>query len=244
MITEYELYSDERYEDGEKLLLGGLVVTDRGRVRIANSLQSLRSQYGLSHEMRWGRVSRRYLKAYEEWVDAFFTDPFARFSCLAVDTSSGDWRRFRPSRGHRPQRDAKLASVFYQFLLVTFGGLHDTKRWWVYPDAGFFNKEETLDRVEFLFNRTYKKAFGAKTSRIIRLARSRDSKKEDCIQLADILLAAFSYGSANTTPVSDARRLLVSYFEQQRRDVPTTKRGLPKISSTNWMPPEKFAYYR
>src|SRR6266545_3611141 len=100
MITEYELYSDERYEGHNKLLPGGLVVTDSGRERIA-------------------------------------TDPFPRFYCLIVDLSTGAWKQFRRSGGRGPKRDAKLASVLYQFLLVTFGPLRDTKRWWVYPDAGF-----------------------------------------------------------------------------------------------------------
>jgi hypothetical protein len=244
MITEYELYSDERYEGQNKLLLGGLVVTDAGRERIARRLGEVRSQYSLVREMRWGKVSKEYLGAYKEWVETFFSDPFARFSCLIVDLSSGDWKQFRPSGGRRPKRDAKLASVFYQFLLVTFGPLRETKRWWVYPDAGFFSKEETLDRIEFLFNRTYKKAFGPKTSRIIRLTRSTDSKKEDLIQLADIILAALSYSDANVRPVSEARNLLLGYFEERMREVSTTQRGLPKVSCRDWMLPQDFTYQR
>jgi hypothetical protein len=68
--------------------------------------------------------------------------------------------------------------MFYQFLLVTFGPLRDTKRWWVYPDSGLFSREAVLTRVEFLFNLTYKQAFGPKSSRIIRLARSCDSSAQ------------------------------------------------------------------
>lgn len=242
MITEYELYSDERYEDQKRLFLGGLIVTDRGRERITSQLEQVRSHYSLSREMRWGKVSKKYLAAYKAWVETFFSDPFARFSCLIVDLSSSDWKQFRPSEGRRPQHDSKRASVFYQFLLVTLDPLRDTKRWWIYPDAGFFSKEETLDRIEFLFNRTYKRAFGPKTSRIIRLARSRDSKKEDLIQLTDIILAAFSCCDANFRPISEARRSLLAYFEERMQDVSTTQRGLPKTSCRNWVLPEHFTY--
>jgi hypothetical protein len=212
VITEYELYPDERYEDHRKLLLGGLVVRETGRRRIASRLAELTSQYSLSHEMRWGKVFLQYLEPYKAWVGSFFSDPFARFSCLVIDISGASWKQFQVSGEHRPSRDAKLASVFYQFLLVTFGALRDTKRWCIYPDAGFFSKAETLDRVEFLFNRTYKKAFGAKTSRIIRLARARDSKKEDLIQVSDIILAAFSYSRSNRRPTYLA---LADYVREQ-----------------------------
>lgn len=242
MITEYELYSDERYEGRKKLLLGGLVVTDRGRERIARRLGEVRSQYSLSHEMRWGKISMQYLEAYKKWVETFFSDPFARFSCLIVDLSSSDWKQYRVSGERRPKRDAKLTGVFYQFLLVTFGALRDTKRWWVYPDAGFFSREDSLASVEFLLNRTYKKAFGLKTSRIIRSACSRDSKKEDLIQLTDILLAALSYSNANRVPESEARRSLLAYFEQRIQVVSTTQRGLPKISCRDWVQPKDFRY--
>lgn len=244
MITEYEMYSDERYEDQKRLLLGGLIVTDKGRERITSQLEQVRSQYSLTREMRWGKVSKQYLAAYKEWTETFFADPFARFSCLIVDLSSSDWKQFRPSKRSRPQYDAKLASVFYQFLLVAFGALRDNKRWWIYPDAGFFSKEETLDRVEFLFNKTYKRAFGPETSRIIRSARSRDSKKEDLIQLTDIILAAFSCSHANYRPVSEAHMSLLAYFEERMQDVSTTQRGLPKVSCRNWMLPEHFTYQR
>ena len=103
MITEYELYSDERYEDQKRLLLGGLIVTDRGRERITSHLEQVRSQYSLSREMRWGKVSEQYIKAYKEWIETFFSDPFARFSCLIVDLSSSDWKQLRQSEGRRPQ---------------------------------------------------------------------------------------------------------------------------------------------
>ena len=107
--------------------------------------------------------------------DVFCDDPFSRFSILRVDLSSRDWQSFRPRPGRRASQDDRLESVFHQFLLVTCGPLRDTERWWVYPDAGLFSRDTKLDRVEFRFNRTYKKAFGLKSSRIIRLARSRDS---------------------------------------------------------------------
>jgi hypothetical protein len=135
-------------------------------------------------------------------------------------------------------------SVFYQFLLVSFGPLRDTKRWSVYHDAGFFRKDTVLDRVEFLFNRTYKKAFGPKTSRIIRIARARDSRSEDLIQLADVLLGAIGYYVSGMTPKSPARAALVDHCRERLDPVPITKRGLTRLSRSDWQAPDQFAYRR
>src|SRR5206468_2513218 len=123
-------------------------------------------------EVKWTKTSRQQLTAYQDWLQVFFQDPHARFSVLRINRSSPAWNHFQPRPRRRATTDDRLVSAFYQFLLVTFGALRDTRRWWVFPDSGFFSRDPVLGRVEFLFNRTYKKAFGPKVSRIIRLARS------------------------------------------------------------------------
>ncbi len=247
MITEYELYSDEREHknaDGKHLVLGGVVCTDKGRERIRNALSNVRENLSLSHEMRWTKVSKAYLDAYKAWMDVFFNDPYARFSLHSTHLSGSKWNTFRPNRRKRPRRDDKRSSAFYQFLLVTFGPLRDTKRWWVYPDAGFFCQDEVLQQVEFLFNRTYKKAFGPKTSRIIRFARSTDSKSQDLIQLADLLLGASACSTLGPMPSSEAKRSLVEHWQQGLQKIPQTKKGLDRFSQYLWLPPDEFSYER
>ncbi|MCA9470072.1 MAG: hypothetical protein KC643_32130 [Nitrospira sp.] len=247
MITEYELYSDEREHKnagGKHLVLGGVVCTDKGCERICDALSKVRADFSLSHEMRWAKVSNAYLDAYKVWMDVFFNDPYARFSLHNTNLSGPKWKAFRPNQRSRPSRDDKLSSAFYQFLLVTFGPLRDTKRWWVYPDAGFFSRDDVLQRVEFLFNRTYKKAFGPKTSRIIRFARSRDSKSQDIIQLADLLLGASACNTLGPIPSSEAKRSLVEHWQQRLEKIPKTTKGIDRFSQYLWVPPDEFSYRR
>ncbi len=85
--------------------------------------------------MKWEKISRGYLDAYRAWVDVFFEDRWARFSLFQIDPSSRDWISFRPRPERRSSHDDRLASAYHQFLLVTFGPLRDTKRWWVYHDG-------------------------------------------------------------------------------------------------------------
>ena len=125
---------------------------------------------------------------------------------------------------------------------MSFGQLHDTRRWWVYPDAGFFSKDAVLDQVEFLFNRTYKRAFGSKTSRIIRKMEAKDSKKAELIQLADVLLALQSCHLMNETPSSPARRQLVAHYNAAIQKRPTTQTSKEKVLTRVWVTPEQFSY--
>jgi len=240
VITEYELYSDERIlkPPGRQLLfIGGVICSDKGRSRLLHQLSTVRSQYDLRNEMKWGKVSQKYLEPYRAWVDVFFHDRFARFALLEIDLASEAWRFSRP-RG--AGRDGLLASAFYQFLLLSFGPLSETKRWWVYPDKGFFSKDRVLDQVEFLFNRTYKKAFGPKSSRVIRLARSLDSDRSDLVQLADVLLGAVTCLTLGVTPESDPKAHFVRHVETALKMSINTARNIPRISRRVWVPADQF----
>lgn len=245
VITEYELYSDERettLADVRYLFLGGVICTDRGRQRLLAALRAVRSIHALGAEMKWGRVSSRHLDGYRDYLRVFFSDPHARFSMFQINQSAKMWNSFLPRLDGGPRRDDRLASAFHQFLLVTFGPLRDTKRWTIYHDSGFFSKDRVLKNVEFRFNRTYKRAFGPKTSRIIRFSRSLDSKAAELIQLADLLLGAASCDALAASVESVPRRGLLEEYRSLAGRYSRTPRGFPKIGMVEWVSPDTFNY--
>jgi hypothetical protein len=243
VITEYELYSDERKDTPRGfLILGGVVCTDRGRERLLTALARTRAHHRVDVEVHWKKTSTHCLSAYKAWLDVFFDDPHARFSVLTINRSSPDWQIFCRRMRRRPDHDDPLASAFYQFLLSTFGRLHDTRRRWAFSDAGYFSRDDVLQRVEYLFNSTYKKAFGPKTSRIIRVARALNSKRSDLVQLADIMLACTAISQFSLEPKSTARRELVHHFATRSTSTQVTRKQLPKITTRSWVPPERFKY--
>ena len=242
MINEYQLYSDESFRDhGKVLMIGGLICTDKRANRLRNRLAQVRETFNLTKEMRWGRVSARYLDAYKAWLNVFLEDPFARYSILRVDMSSDEWKRLSPQEGRKPTKDAKLASAFYQFLLISFGKLRDTKRWWVYPDAGFFSRDAVIDKVEYLFNRTYKQVFGSKTSRIIRRLRPQDSRADDLIQLADVILGLHGCLVTSEVPTNAAKRGLLARYQTAIHCAPKTRNSQDKFFVKNWVSPDRFS---
>jgi hypothetical protein len=241
MTTNYQLYADERKTDNW-FWFGGVVGTDTGCSRLVGKLSDVRAHHGLTREMKWGKVSRRYADGYRAWVDVFFQDPSVRFSLFQIDLSSEEWVSLQLHPGRRPSRDDRLISAYYQFLLVTFGPLHDSKRWCVYPDAGLFSRDRVLNQVEFRFNKTYKRAFGPKQSRIIRRASARDSAVTDLVQLADVLLGALSFHVLNDRPDSLPKAELVDYCAARLEVSPNTQRGIRRLSIERWVPPQSFIY--
>jgi hypothetical protein len=114
MITEYELYSDERYyhPSGKRYtMIGGIISTAKGRERMVNRLIQVRKKFNLTSEMRWGRVSNSHIDGYKNWLHVFFEDHHANFSLLIIDTSDSAWNKFRPRPDRKPSKDDKLASA-------------------------------------------------------------------------------------------------------------------------------------
>ncbi len=245
----YELYSDERYHPpgNHYLMLGGVICTMHRGEQLVQKLAQVRSAFNLNREMHWGKVSKEYLDAYKAWADVFLQDDLARFSLFVIDTSDSTWKSFSPRANKTSNQDERLASAFYQFLLVSFGGIFDTISWGVYPDKGFFSKDTVVDRVGFLLNRVYKRAYGPKRPRVIHSISAQDSKKIELIQLADVLLGAFSYsmapsGDPNYGLKSEARLDLVEYCKEAIGRRPMDKYHRAKIVVRQWVPPEQFNY--
>lgn len=246
MRMSYELYSDEHYHHvpgKHYLMLGGIVCTANRGEKLVNSLSQVRTTFNLTKEMHWEKVSNRYVGAYKAWVDVFLKDDLARFSLFIIDMSGSAWNNFNPRPNRTANRDERLASAYYQFLLVSFGGIHDTRSWGVYPDKGFFSRDRVVDSVGFLLNRTYKKALGTKMPRIIHSIGARDSKRVELIQLADVLLAALSYSVIPSPGLTSASSLeLVDHCMTGIKQNPKDKYGRDKLAVEHWVLPEEFRY--
>jgi Protein of unknown function (DUF3800) len=245
MVIYYEMYVDEtklNVHHQYYWILGGLICTDTGRDRLHNHLRAIREELNWNGEMKWNKISKsqRDFVAYKAWVDVFFRDPFARYSLLIINQSDKAWTHFQPHLDRRT-KDDKLASAYHQFLLTSFGNLHDTKRWAVYADPHFFSNDNKLKSVDFLFNRTYKKAFGPKTSRVIhRMQSVSDSKQEDLIQLSDVLLGIFSHNILNIPHRNETKLDLLHDCAETLKQTPKTRTGLEKCNHFFWVPPSDY----
>jgi hypothetical protein len=208
-VTEYEVYSDERYE-GNNALLGALIVTNKGRERLTKKIQQIRRDFGLRKELKWRKISEPHLPGYKALLDAFFTDPYARF----VYTKT------------RKKLTGDKKDWFKKFLDTVIGRPRDLKAWCVFHDKGFFHYSDDLKKVRSRIDRQY---WGLYQKHTIRSAKEVDSKQQDLIQLADTLLGAVAHAKS-TLPNSRPRRELVMYLRDQWDRHPKTRKKLEKIS--------------
>lgn len=172
-VTEYEVYSDERYQE-EQAFLGALIVTNKGRDRLTQEIQQIRQAFSLGRELKWGKVSKNYLDGYKSLLDMFFKDPYARFVYITANKEeSGD----------------KMA-WFESFLRKVIGKPRNLKVWYVFHDEGFFRSSNDLKKVRSKIDSQY---WGLYKKHTIRFAKEVNSKQQDLIQLADTLRCNCSY---------------------------------------------------
>jgi hypothetical protein len=250
LVNYYELYSDEAYisvESQQYMLLGGLICTDTGRGRLLSQLKQVRTQHNKWGEMKWSKISdsERDFAAYKDWVDVFFEDRFARYVLFSINTSDRPWVEFKQKRlkeSREPRQTAYktvLSAAYHQFLLVSFGMIHDTKRWTVYPDSGLFG-DIILKKTKDHFNRTYK---FPKSSNNINYMISRSSAEVDLLQLSDVLLGAFSHEYLQAR-VRGTKCDILEHCKGAIQQKGLTERKLLKLDREDWVPEEKYNYER
>lgn len=251
MVTYYELYSDEcrpQVPNKDYLVLGGLICTETGRRRLFVNLEQVRRRHNKRGEMKWNEISNSNLdfEAYKDWVNVFFKDRFARFVLFSINRSSSEWLDFyRQKRQNTSQEASKaayqegLSAAYHQFLLVSFGELHDTKRWIVYPDNGLFSNDNILEMTKKHFNRTYK---FPKSSNNIRFMKYHHSDEDDLLQLTDVLLGAFSHDYYLHDSVYGTQYDILKHCKDAIQQKGFTERNLPKLVSKDWVPEDQYDY--
>ncbi len=207
-VTEYEVYSDERYQ-GKHAFLGALIVTNKGRDRLTQEIQQIRQAFLLGQELKWGKVSNRYLHGYKSLLDVFFKDPYARFVYI---------------KASKKQIGDQMA-WFMNFLHQVIGRPSALKAWYVFHDEGFFRGSNDLKKVRSKIDSQY---WGLYKKHTIRFAKEVNSKQQDLIQLADILLGAIACTHL-TLPNSQPRLELVKHLQHQWKQHQKTRKNLEKI---------------
>jgi hypothetical protein len=253
MVNYYELYTDETYinikaQSQEYMVLGGLICTDKGRERLLVKLEQVRKQHNKGGEMKWNKISNSKLdfEAYKDWVNVFFEDRFARYVLFSINKSDETWVNYYRQKRQKESREATnvayqevLSAAYHQVLLVSFGKLHDTKRWIVYPDKGLF-RDAILEMTKKHFNRTYK---FPKSSNNIRFMEFRDSDKYDLLQLTDVLLGAFSHDYLDASAsVRGTKYDILEHCKGAIQQRGFTDKKLLKLVSKNWVPEDQHDY--
>jgi hypothetical protein len=179
----YAIYTDESNTTGSRyMLIGGLWLPLEAEARIKIALQAVRDKHNLQHEMKWTKVSRTMLAAYQSFVDVFFRECALSFHCIVIDRYILDYAKFHKG-------DRELGFYKFYFLLISRKLAHGNL-YWLYTDERRNHKPYRLSVLNLTVNGWWQRRSG---ERPLRAVEPRCSHDEDMLQLADLLLGAIGY---------------------------------------------------
>jgi hypothetical protein len=228
------IYCDESRQSAEQfMVLGGIVIPDDRLVAIHQTLQEYRREEHMRAELKWTKVTKKYLRKYKAFVDHFFalnTRDCAHFHSLILDSHQFNHRKFNEG-----DKDLGYYKFLYQLLLHSFGKQYcknkrgEECKLVVHPDQR--NSKYPLDRLKTTLNFSMAKKFGFKSNPFVSIE-AQDSKEADLAQLNDILIGAVGFHKNGIDLIAGAAQGkidLASYIRQK-----SGLRSLTDSTSLGW----------
>lgn len=161
-----------------------------------------RARCRMVREMKWTKVSACKLEQYKAFVNHFFDFAHLRFNCMVIDTQLVDYGKFCGG-------DHELGFYKFYFQLLS-RRCHANRRYMVFTDQRPSNHPHPLRTLHRCVNHwCLGKGFGHEPVRDIQPV---DSRKEDIMQLADVILGAVGY-RCNGGNTSAAKLALCDHIE-------------------------------
>jgi hypothetical protein len=213
----YDLYCDESGTDKANFYFGAIHCS-RARANIFDKqIQDFRAKTGIIGELKWTKVSRRFLAAYTEFVDIFLDDQYATF--VLSEISKGEhWRKLASSA------DSRFLHAYFYFLEQAMGA---SARYAIFLDETssrrykFNSFHYALNLPDIKYHRQKK----VHTFTIV------DSHNSNLIQLVDVLLGALA-----ARPEALHKITLSNHVREKIKA--STKYGRPKLVTYEWVAPE------
>jgi len=205
----FHIYCDEsRQSEHRFMVLGGLVIRATNVPNFNATMAKYRAETNMHAELKWTKVSPQKLPEYKRFIDYFFALNNANqvhFHTLLIDNHQVDHKRF--SGG---DKELGFYKFYYQLLLHAFGRRYGQKeqghRLVVHLDHR--NSSYSLDTLKKVLNKGMGKKFQVPGNPFVSVE-SRDSKKEDLIQIADLLLGAVGFQKNGLHLLAESKRAKV-----------------------------------
>lgn len=209
------IYCDESRQTADRyMVIGGLIVSREHEVRVQQAVQSYRIDNQMYAELKWTKVSDQKLTEYQRLVDLFFSlSSIMFFKAIVVDTSEIDHNRY-----NKNSPELGFYKLMYQFLLHSFGQeLQPGDRCTVHLDQRT-TKHYKLSTLCAILNNGLRKKYHLE-GRPIRNVQAVDSKSNDLIQIADVLMGAIGYEMNGAHTRTNAKRAKVHLAEHIAQSV-------------------------
>ncbi|WP_028123066.1 DUF3800 domain-containing protein [Epilithonimonas tenax] len=184
---------DEHFYTG----IGGIWMPSEMRDKFKTDIQSIKLKYNVHGELKWNKVSPKFLPLYKEVIDYFFDSKFLRFRVILVESNKVNLVQFHNS-------DAELSFYkFYYQMIKTW--IYDFNLYDVFVDLKKNRDKGRLKELEKFLDK-------ANFFSDVQMVQGLPSNQSLGIQLADVLTGLVTAKFNNKT-TSEAKSQLIQYVE-------------------------------
>jgi hypothetical protein len=185
-MKEYYIYCDESSinNDGNDFMIIGAIFVDKEiKNQVKNKINKIKKRHGYYKELKWSKATERYLPAYKEIVDYFYSidGKDFRFCCIEVDK-----RKIKYNDYHNGDEELAFYKFYYELLKNKF---ESDAFYNIFLD---FKPNKNKHRIKFLNSYWNKRIFYYKNS-IIKNVSSLESSKNSIMQVADLFIGAVGH---------------------------------------------------
>ena len=203
------VYCDESRHDGcaqnKYMTIGSLWMPRDQRDTLSREFRNLCRSNGLRSEVKWHKVSTKYIDAYKQAADFFFAQESLKFRCIVVDQSKYDLEKF-----HGGDRELGFYKFYYELLIKW---IEENNEYLFLLD---FQRNKESDRYTVLRRALENKLKGKAWVSDLTVI---DSHLTPFAQLVDLLTGAVAASWCGHCQPGYAKKLLIDHI--------SAKRGIP-----------------
>lgn len=188
-IQKYAFFADESdITNARYSMVGGTATTSAALRSIYTRIFELRKRHKMFAELKWSKVSDQKFEAYRDLVELYFD--LLDNGIVAFHGATFDNHKWKHSVYNFGDRDLGLSKNYYQLILHRFIRFYgEQASLYVCLDRRWSSTK--IPDLHRILNagaaKEYKLSFGP-----VRTLESRDSKKDDLLQINDVILGAVS----------------------------------------------------
>ncbi len=201
-IQDFAIFADESGISNDRHMLVGATIVRRRYVELLyREVHEFRIKNKMLAELKWSKVSNQKLQEYKELVDIYFD--FCNRGAIAFRATTFDNHLWDHKRFNDCDPDLGISKLYYQMLLHQVVGRYgDLASLYICLDRRL--SSTPLEKLQRILNagagKEYKLTFGP-----VRTLTAKDSKKDDILQINDVILGAVSAYKNERHKAKDAR---------------------------------------
>lgn len=200
---KYEVYCDESCIEAifdknahKYSVIGGIWIPADYRSELKQELNAIKDKYGVKGEIKWNKVSPKFVDMYKDIVDLFFNSFKIRFRAIVLDASKIDNEAFNQNSG-----ELGFYKFYYQLIQHW---LYDNNEYSIFLDHKINAYKGRVFELGRILNYS--------TNAVIENVQALPSEQSAIIQLADILTGAVA-AKFNAKTTSVAKKEVIDLIE-------------------------------